>query len=178
MKDIDLVCIPKMLSTESLLGVTDEIAKTDFYAAVRWQLWSLTAEGTKLIRGQAHISTAASINVDIYIATRESWATVLLVRTGSLEHNIWLASRAKGCGGKLHADGSGIELPGQYDPILQRNANMRVVRPESEEQFFKALGVAYQEPSQRECVNARPVWMGSSARSNVDDVRDAAAGER
>lgn len=177
-KDIDLVVIPKMLSKESLLGVSDEISKTDFYEAVRWQLWSITAVGTKLIRGQSYISTGASISVDIYLATPETFATLLLIRTGSLEHNIWLATRAKDCGGKLHADGSGLELPGQYDPILQRNANMRVVRPESEEQFFKALGVAYQEPSQRECVNGRPVWMGSSTRSNVDDVRDAAAGER
>src|SRR6266446_3745254 len=53
--------------------------------------------------------------VDIYMATEESWATLLLIRTGSAEHNIWMCARARACGGKLHADGSGLEVPGQYD---------------------------------------------------------------
>lgn len=158
-KDIDLVVIPKMASAESLLGETDEVAKTDFYAAVRGQLWSITAEGRKLIRGQSYIPTGAGISVDIYLATPETWATLLLIRTGSAEHNIWLCSRAFQCGGKLHTDGSGLELAGQYDAVLQRTANMRVLRPGSEEEVFKALGIPFAYPRDRECMNARPVWM-------------------
>jgi DNA polymerase/3'-5' exonuclease PolX len=171
-KDIDLVAIPKMASSTTLLGVTDDVSKTDFYAAVRGELWSITAEGTKLIRGTSYISRGGnpphtfatrdeSISVDIYLATVETWATLLLIRTGSAEHNIWLASRAKSCGGRLHADGSGLELPGQYDPLAQRNVNMRVLRPQSEEEVFKALGIPFAEPRERECVNARPVWMSN-----------------
>src|SRR5258708_19958012 len=79
-KDIDLVVIPKMTSPDTLYGVTDEIAKTDFYAAVRGELWSITAEGTKLIRGTSYISKGGSppytffpadqsISVAIYLAT-------------------------------------------------------------------------------------------------------------
>lgn len=176
-KDVDLVCIPKMESKESLLGVTDEISKTDFYRAVCGQLWQITAEGTKLIRGMSYISTAAGISVDIYLATPETFATVLLIRTGSAEHNIWLALRAKGCGGKLHADGSGLEMPGQYDPLAQRSVNMRIVRPESEEHLLKTLGIPYMEPRERECANGSPVWM-QRRPSNADDVQDASAGER
>lgn len=176
-KDIDLVCIPRMASSESLLGETNEISKTDFYRAVCGQLWQIKAEGPKLIRGIGHISTAAGISVDIFLATPETFPTVLLIRTGSMEHNIWLANRAKGCGGRLHADGSGLELAGQYDPIAQRSVNMRIVRPQSEEEIFKSLGIAYQEPGERECANGSPVWL-RRPQSNVEDVRDAAAGER
>jgi DNA polymerase (family 10) len=158
-KDIDLVVIPKMTSKESLLGVTDDLAKTDFYEALPNALTAIKAEGTKLIRGTAQLALGPCIPVDIYVATAERWATLLLIRTGSREHNIWLCSRAFHCGGKLHADGSGLELAGQYDAVLQRTANMRVLRPESEEEIFKALGIPFAEPRDRECLNARPVWM-------------------
>lgn len=189
--DIDLVVIPKWESKDSLFGMTEDLGNTDFYAAVRQELWDITAEGTKLIRGKSYIATSSSIGVDLYVATPESWATLLLIRTGSKEHNIWMCSRAFHCGGKLHADGSGLELAGQYDPIRQRTMNHRVVQPESEEDIFKLLGLPYAEPKLRECVNARPVWMGRGSpegpkvgrsagreNSNAVDVRDAAAGER
>jgi DNA polymerase/3'-5' exonuclease PolX len=202
--DIDLVVIPKWESKDSLFGMTEDLGNTDFYAAVRQELWDITAEGTKLIRGKSYIATSSSIGVDLYVATPESWATLLLVRTGSKEHNIWMCSRAFHCGGKLHADGSGLELAGQYDPIRQRTMvnlsqgfastnpeTRRLVQPESEEEIFKLLGLPYAEPKLRECVNARPVWMGRGSseslkvgrsagreNSNACDVRDAAAGER
>jgi DNA polymerase/3'-5' exonuclease PolX len=176
-RDIDLVVIPKMTSKESLLGTAENVAETDFFRALKRELRETVAEGQKVLRGIALTKSLEQIGVDVYFATRESWATTLLIRTGSAMHNIWLCSRAIQCGGKLHADGSGLELAGQYDAVLQRNANRRIVRPETEEEIFKLLGIPYARPEERECVNGRPVWM-SSARSNAADVRDAAAGER
>lgn len=111
------------------------------------------------------------IGVDLYLCTAETWATTLLIRTGSAEHNIWLCTHARAIGGKLHADGSGLELPGQYDPQLQRTVNMRRLVPRDEADIFAALleseevyglwqeggtGIA---PELRELVHGRPLWL-------------------
>jgi len=157
-KDIDLVAIPKMTSKKSLFGTTTELAETDFYGAVTDAFFTLSAEGQRLIRGCVWMADKR-ISVDIYIATAESWATLLLIRTGSAEHNIYMCARARACGGKLHADGSGLEVAGQYDAVLHRTANVRVIRAKTEEEIFKALGIPTPAPRERECANGRPAWM-------------------
>jgi DNA polymerase/3'-5' exonuclease PolX len=175
-KDIDLVVIPKMQSKTALFGATSALSRTDFYEAVGNNLLSLTSEGTKLLRGEVPTEWPKKITVDIYIATEESWATLLLIRTGSAEHNIWMCARARACGGKLHADGSGLEVSGQVDfrsgfastnpespAAAQRTINNRVIRAKTEEEIFKALGIPLAEPKDRECTNGRPVWMTRGA---------------
>jgi len=157
-KDIDLVAIPKMTSKKSLFGTTTELAETDFHEALCGYFASMTAEGQRLLRGNAWMGNKL-ISADVYLATAESWATLLLIRTGSAEHNIYMCARARACGGKLHADGSGLEVPGQYDPVAQRTLNARVIRAKSEEEIFKALGIPAPAPRERECANGRPVWM-------------------
>jgi DNA polymerase/3'-5' exonuclease PolX len=158
-KDIDLVAIPKMASRSALWRSATKVSDTDFAMAVREQLVTVIAEGQSLLRGTAGMPDGKVIAVDIYIAAPETWATVLLIRTGSAEHNIWMCNRAKGIGGKLHADGSGLEVPGQYDAVAQRTVNSRILRPASEEEIFKALGMPTPPPSQREIVNGKPLWM-------------------
>ena len=77
--------------------------------------------------------------VDLYYALPQSWATLLLIRTGSKENNIRLCSRARYLGMKLKANGDGIiGKDGQLIPI------------ESEEQVYDILGLPYKEPWQRE----------------------------
>lgn len=77
--------------------------------------------------------------VDLYYATPQTWATLLLIRTGSKENNIRLCSRARRLGMKLKANGDGIiGKDGQLIPI------------ESEEQVYDILGLPYKEPWQRE----------------------------
>jgi len=77
--------------------------------------------------------------VDLYYATLQTWATLLLIRTGSKESNIRLCSRARYLGMKLKANGDGIiGKDGQLIPI------------ESEEQIYDILGLPYKEPWQRE----------------------------
>lgn len=46
--------------------------------------------------------------VDLYYATQETWATLLLIRTGSKENNIRLCSEAKRRGRHLAASGDGL----------------------------------------------------------------------
>jgi DNA polymerase/3'-5' exonuclease PolX len=80
--------------------------------------------------------------VEIYIADERTWPTLVLIRTGSKEHNIKLCARAKSLGMKLHADGSGIEYvssSGEPDRLL----------PKDEADVFKMMGLPYVEPRRR-----------------------------
>ena len=89
--------------------------------------------GNKLIRCQM-----PAIAVDIYVATPETWASLLLIKTGSAKHNIKLASLAKAKGLKLHADGTGVTKNGDR------------IAGDTEESIFQALGLPYLPPEQRE----------------------------
>ena len=83
--------------------------------------------------------TYKGIPVDIYIASPQTWATLLLIRTGSTRHNKELCSLARRRGWQLKANGEGL-----VDSLGKRVAG------ESEEAIFKALNVPYQEPWERE----------------------------
>ena len=76
--------------------------------------------------------------VDIYYATTDIWATLLLIRTGSKENNIRLCSAARRKGWKLCASGMGL-----FDEKGDKIAG------DSEESIYKALGLKYQEPWER-----------------------------
>jgi len=120
-KDIDLVALP-----------------TD--------LWGLHAELTKLGGGKLRMSGSkiirvmyGVIQVDVYIAEEETWATLLLIRTGSAENNIRLAIMAKKRGWRLAASGDGL-----FNEAGERIAG------DSEASIFEALGLAYQPPERRD----------------------------
>jgi len=76
--------------------------------------------------------------VDLYYATQETWATLLLIRTGSKENNIRLCNLAKKKGWHLAASGEGL-----LDENGQRVAG------DSEESIYEALGLPYQRPEER-----------------------------
>ncbi|SRR5579883_3390932 len=84
------------------------------------------------------IAAKTRIPVDLYIATRDTWTTLLLIRTGSKEHNIKLAQRARELGMKLRASGDGIE-----------DASGQLLRVSTEEQLFSLLQVPYTPPQRR-----------------------------
>jgi len=116
--DIDLVLIPQ--DPWSLHG---ELMK----------LGQLKMSGKKIVR-----VIVGSTQVDLYIAEPETWATLLLIRTGSKENNIRLATLAKNKGWHLAASGDGL-----FDGTGKRIAG------DSEESIYEALGLAYQEPWER-----------------------------
>ena len=104
------------------------------------QLAYIMGEGWQYLKGKEKIINGLywDIPVDLYFATQEQWWTLVVIRTGSKEHNIKLCSRAKARGMKLHADGSGIEREdGTY------------LVPDGEEDIFGILGLAYLEPKDR-----------------------------
>lgn len=79
-----------------------------------------------------------NITIDIYIATPATWATLLLIRTGSKENNIILCSLARRKCWHLKANGDGL-----FDEDGSRVAG------DTEESIYEALGVPYQRPEER-----------------------------
>ena len=117
--DIDMVCIPS--NQGQFIRQLQEMGKIEM-------------GGQKLIR-----CSLSEISLDIYIATSETWATLLLIRTGSARHNIMLCSRAKRLGMKLHADGTGITKYGENLATIQ-----------SEQDIYSTLSMKFEEPEQRD----------------------------
>lgn len=120
--DIDLVVIPKgpfmaKLITEHMKG----------------KLWRLTHTGKKIVR-----LTFKGKQIDIYIADQNTWATLLLIRTGSKENNIRLAQEAILEGYQLKADGSGLF-----------NSNGERIAGDNEQSIYEELGLIYQPPEER-----------------------------
>ena len=84
--------------------------------------------------------------VDFYRAKPQTFGILLLVRTGSAEHNVWLA----GC-----AISKGMRIKYSEGLIKDNNA----IAGETEKGVFEALNLPCPLPSEREIVEGKPVWM-------------------
>jgi DNA polymerase (family 10) len=122
--DIDMVLIEK-----------PETALTINYALSR--IGTIAKDGTKY-KQLWYTESQSLISVDLYLATPATWATLLLIRTGSKENNIRLATIAKRKGWQLKANGDGL-----FDEDGNRVAG------DTEESIYEALGMPYQEPERR-----------------------------
>jgi DNA polymerase/3'-5' exonuclease PolX len=122
--DIDLVLIPRS-------RVALEILIRELY-------------GRKPEKSGEHylmLKSFDGIQVDLYLATPATWATLLLIRTGSKAHNITLCQRARKFNLKLHANGDGMESLCGHHPLIAI---------EREEQVFTLLALPYREPWERD----------------------------
>ncbi|MBA7593471.1 DNA polymerase/3'-5' exonuclease PolX [subsurface metagenome] len=117
-EDIDLVLIP-----DNLWDLHHEIMR----------LGKVKMSGEKIMRVMAGIT-----QIDLYFADEETWATLLLIRTGSTENNIRLCSLAKKRGWRLAASGDGLF-----------NEHGERIAGDTEESIFKALGLPFQRPEER-----------------------------
>ena len=84
--------------------------------------------------------------VDFYRAKPSTFGIHLLVRTGSADHNVWLAG---------YAISKGMRI--RYSEGLIKEG--RVIAGETEKGVFEALGLPYSSPPEREIVDSKPVWM-------------------
>jgi DNA polymerase (family X) len=84
--------------------------------------------------------------VDFYRAKPQTFGIHLLVRTGSADHNVWLAG---------YAISKGMRI--KYSEGLIKDNS--VIAGETEQGVFEALGLPYPLPSEREIVESKPVWM-------------------
>jgi DNA polymerase (family 10) len=84
--------------------------------------------------------------VDFYRATDQTFGIQELIRTGSADHNMWLASYALSKGFRL-----------KYSEGLIKDE--AVVAGESEESVFRALGLQCPKPQLREVIDGKPAWL-------------------
>jgi len=84
--------------------------------------------------------------VDFYRAKPQTFGIYLLVRTGSADHNVWLAG---------YAISKGMRI--KYSEGLIKEGN--VIAGETEKGVFEALGLPCPLPSEREIVESKPIWM-------------------
>ncbi|MCX6821868.1 MAG: hypothetical protein NTW30_03765 [Candidatus Aenigmarchaeota archaeon] len=115
--DIDIVLIPKL--REHLIQKIRKVSNVE-------------VQGKKLMRAEY-----SGVQVDIYFATEETWGILLLVRTGSKEHNIKLCQHAINKGMKLSVSNG----------LMRGN---EVIASMTEEDIFKGLGMDYIKPEDRD----------------------------
>ena len=84
--------------------------------------------------------------VDFYRAKPSTFGIHLLIRTGSADHNMWLAG---------YAISKGMRL--KYSEGLIKDAVP--IAGEDEKGVFSALGLPCPLPTEREIVDSKPVWM-------------------
>jgi DNA polymerase/3'-5' exonuclease PolX len=82
---------------------------------------------------------------DFYRAEPINFGIQMLVRTGSAEHNIWLAG---------YAISKGMRI--KYSQGLIKDE--RVIAGECEKDVFEALGLPFPEPKEREICDKKPLW--------------------
>jgi DNA polymerase/3'-5' exonuclease PolX len=132
--DIDIVLLPRLSSGVGLQASASRLDEI-LSALINRGSLRVVRDGDKI---RSFIATKTGIPIDIYIATHDTWATLLLIRTGSREHNIQLAQRARQLGMKLRASGDGIE-----------NQDGELIKIQSEDQIFTLLKVPYFPPQKR-----------------------------
>ena len=118
-RDIDIVI---ELKPQNLDKLKDYVSK----------LGELKLKGDKLIR----VIMKDNIQIDIYIGNKENYEPLLLIRTGSKEHNVKLTTRAISMNMKLTANG-----------LIDTKTGKIIAT--SEKDVFKVLKMNYLEPEKR-----------------------------
>lgn len=124
-RDIDIVAIPKPESEYGFgeKSLADEIALLDKdgqrcsedmgkQAAARY----LNGDKIKRFKFEGEM-------IDLYLANEKTFETLVLIRTGSKDHNVRLTTQAKFKGMKLKADGTGLVNRDHEDVIIDKTEN-------------------------------------------------------
>ena len=141
--DVDIVAMPKPVDLPGALGGTAHFGESQVWkdlvpkALVKWGL-KLEASGQELLRLSFPLT---GFQVDVYRARPETWGVILLVRTGSKEHNVKLCTLARSKGLKLSA----------CEGVVSQDGFGQIIASKTEEEIFAALGLAFVEPKDREC---------------------------
>lgn len=135
--DIDLVINPNTRTHTDLLGDVcgvENLAQAEIVRRAQAEGWTITRGADD---GGAYLCLlAGKVQVDVWFTDEERFGTVLLCRTGSKDHNIWLAGRAKLRGGHWHPH-TGLDLRGR-------------VHARTEAEIYEALDLPFIDPVQRE----------------------------
>jgi len=145
--DLDVVCIPKVDNSASdpdLFG-RGRVAPTNklhefLTSYVRHEPQAHWKAGQHKPAGEIFSLQLPRCQLDIFIATPATFGVVLLCRTGSKEHNIWLASRAKARGWHWNPQW-GLRI---YETRLERTVAA------TEQDIYTALDLPFIIPQNRE----------------------------
>lgn len=152
--DVDIVAMPKSVDHLSPLGFPTHFTEPWVWSQLipqtltkgELKLKSLEA-GQELLRFSFRNS---ELQVDIYRARPETWGVILLVRTGSREHNVKLCTLARSKGLMLSASQGVIEV--KETGLRPTIGEPCIIASRTEEEIFNALGLAFVEPKDREVV--------------------------
>jgi DNA polymerase/3'-5' exonuclease PolX len=133
------------------------VGDVDFVAVVSDCKWSQIVQLLKKEKAQEICAGKSVIKInypfedclfqiDFYRATEQTFGVQKLIRTGSADHNMWLAGYAISKGFRL-----------KYSEGLMKEEV--AVAGETEESIFSALGLHCPEPQHREVVDGKPVWL-------------------
>ncbi len=106
--------------------------------------------GSSLIKAYVPCQNAL-FQVDFYRAKPSTCGINLLVRTGSAEHNMWLAGVAISKGMRL-----------KYSEGLINDG--KAIAGETEEGVFGALGFPCPRATEREIFESKPLWMATETK--------------
>lgn len=134
--DIDLVAVPRLESMVDLFGEPTG-CKNLLQHAVRQKAaalpgWHLEADGPYYQRLLIH-----AYQVDLWHTHPAHFGSVLLCRTGSKEHNIWLSMRA-------------VRQRCRWEPTKGLHLSNGTLVGDTEESIYEALGLPYIPPEHRE----------------------------
>lgn len=121
-KDIDLVILPKK-----------EFMSLDNIKLTLKKYGEISVEGNKVIR----IKSKDNIEIDCYVSTEKNYEVILLIRTGSKEHNRKLAIEAMKQGKKLNFAEGLLDI------------KTKSIIANSERGIFEVLKMKYVEPENR-----------------------------
>lgn len=134
--DVDIVCQPKA-GQEGILRARCK-ARSEVLSEGSSSLLVRLKDGLQL-----DVWFAAPQTADLLTVTPSNWGSVLLCRTGSVTHNIWVCQRAHAKGLKwIHTQGLCRLSPG--------GDVVEIVASETEEAIYAALGLDWLAPVQRE----------------------------
>lgn len=141
--DIDLVCEP-LPGSEHLLRerlerntLAREGQRTPKCNVLRWMI----VKGEPVALG---VFLARLAEPGMFAPTPGNWASLYLCRTGSVQHNIRFASRARALG--LHWD--------PYRGLIQKRDGLEsVIETPNEEDLYQALSLEWVAPQNREAVS-------------------------
>lgn len=133
--DIELLIIPKYVAGVDMLDAKIktliQLDVLDYRLNKRGS--AIYGPKNKLLR---HVESG--IGVDIFSTTEECWPVALVVRTGGKISNMKIATRALERGMRFHAYGRGFTRADGSELICQSEADV-----------FRAVGLAYREPWER-----------------------------
>jgi DNA polymerase/3'-5' exonuclease PolX len=148
-KDIEIVCIPKIDTQPDLFG-SQTLKVNMLESFLSGLLANHAIRMPKKGPRYKKISLIEGICIDLFIVLPPStWGAIFAIRTGPAEFSHWLVT-SKRSGGALP---SNLKVK---DGALWHGAK-KIETPE-ESDFFKVLGLGYVEPSKRA---AR--WIGAQA---------------